>query len=70
MKANEIIIESITCDDRGIQENGALIIATDCLPSKGDFILLDGMRLECLSKTIRMENGIAYISLTLHTHNE
>jgi hypothetical protein len=63
MKANEIEIEKIVCDDAGIQEHGHKMIPTDCMPSKGDIIRLDGVKFECTHKEIEIENGMAAVTM-------
>jgi hypothetical protein len=68
MKAIEIHIEEIVCDDAGIQEHGHSLIPTDCLPSKGDILWLEGVKFHCTHKEIRLDHGSAYI--TLHLKSE
>lgn len=67
MKADEIEIEKIVCDDDGIQEHGHKMIPTNCMPSKGDIIRLDGVNFECTHKQIEIDHGMATVTIHLKT---
>ena len=67
METKEITINSIVCDDAGIQEHGHKLIPTNCLPSKGDIIWLEGVQFECTRKEIEMDHGMAGVTIHLTT---
>jgi len=66
MKAIEITIVKVICSDDGISNSGPSRIPTDCIPSKGDQLKIDGVLFTCTSKVIELSSeGIAKVSLTL-----
>lgn len=63
MKASEITV-NIHSDDKGIERYP---IPTDCIPSVGDHVWLDGVEFACTSRAIEIQHGMATFDVTLQT---
>jgi hypothetical protein len=64
MKATDIIINKLDCDDAGIKAHQ---IPTDLMPATGDIIVLDGVPFKCTQRLIEIQNGMVLADLTLRT---